>query len=171
MKYANSSIARFRLLARALEGKSTIPSELLTACRSQGGLASLDIPSEGITAMSLNTLKKCADTLIEIGGWEKLDKMRQIFSETRKNARKLTVSKSVSRIEKLGLSATEIKTSLDTERRYRIRLQVAYEELLTKVRSLANTDPDLANYVNRHTTGFSFKRLSISKSGENDAPA
>lgn len=164
-----STSARFKVITRALEGKKNVPPGLSNSCKSQGGLAALNLPHEGITPMSLNTLKNCANATIEDGGWAKLDHLRRAYlniAET--GTKKLTRSKLAFQKDILKLRATELENALDMERRYRIRLQVAYEELLTKVRSLAKSDQDLANYVNRHATGFSLKRLSIYKDGDSE---
>jgi len=152
--------ARYRLLKKALQGSKQISASLLKACKSQGGLAKLDLPAEGIIPMALNTLKVKADEMIEDGGWKKLDEMRKSYRVAGQDmAAKSVVAKSRTVNLKSKLEAAE--EALKTERRYRIRLQVAYEALLTRMKTLAANDPDLAHFINRHVTGFSFKRLSV----------
>ncbi|MCE9958428.1 hypothetical protein [Aeromonas rivipollensis] len=133
---------------------------LLKACKSQGGLAKLDLPAEGITPMALNTLKTKADEVIEDGGWEKLNEMRKSYLVAGKGvAAKLGTTSGRTANLKSKLDAVE--EALQTERRYRIRLQVAYDALLSRMKTSAATDPDLAHFINRHVTGFSFKRLAV----------
>lgn len=159
MDSRSNTLARFKLLTKALQGSTNVPASLVGACRSQGGLAKFSYPSEGIEPMALNTLKSSAEQFIEDGGWAKLDAMRKSYmtsgkfargrsGDVRKNAR--------SQKEKL----TELATELNVERRYRIRLQTAYEALLAHLRFMAKNDPEIGHFINRHVTGFSFKRLT-----------
>lgn len=163
-----STLARFQALTVALQGRNNIPPELISSCKSQNTLAAMNIPSHGISPMSLNTLKKCANLTIEDGGWRRLDRLRRensILAEKRDRQSLLSRSRSSKKNRKT--KEAQLEETLSLERRYRIRLQVAYEELLTKVRSLAQSDQELANYVNRHATGFSLRRLSVS-TGDSD---
>lgn len=152
--------ARYKLLKDALQGSKKVPSALLKACKSQGGLAKLDLPAEGITPMALNTLKAKADVVIENGGWEELNKMRKSYLAAKQDGdskRFATRNRATDAASKLK----GVEDALETERRYRIRLQVAYEALLNRMKSSAVDDEDLAQFINRHVTGFSFKRLSV----------
>jgi hypothetical protein len=160
MDNRSNTQARYNLLKKALQGSKQIPAALLKACQSQGGLAKLDLQAEGIAPMALNTLKAKADEVIEDGGWKKLDDMRKSYLVVGKglSAKSATTS---SRTAKLKSKLDAAEEALETERRYRIRLQVAYEALLSRMKSSAANDPDLAHFINRHVTGFSFKRLTM----------
>lgn len=168
MNTRSNTLARYKLLEKALQGGKKIPVALLKACLSQGGLAKLSVPSEGIEPMSLNTLKTKASEVIEEGGWEKLDQMRVAYLNADRPAAIAVIKGKPSQAEGLKSKLQELEDALEAERRYRIRLQVAYDNLLTRMRSVANTDPDLTHFINRHMTGFSFKRLSILISPENE---
>lgn len=158
--------ARYKLLKKALQGSKQIPATLLKACKSQGGLAKLDLPAEDIVPMALNSLKARADEVIEDGGWKKLDEMRKSYlGAGRGMAVKSATTSTRTANLKSKLEAAE--EALKTERRYRIRLQVAYEALLSRMKTSAADDPDLAHFINRHVTGYSFKLLSVASSKEN----
>ncbi len=166
MDSRSNTLARFRLLARALQGAKNVPVSLVGACKSQGGLARFSCPSEGIMPMALNTLKSSADKFIEEGGWAKLDSMRKSCVAAGKVAggRSGTARRRASsRNENLA----ELAAELDVERRYRIRLQMAYEALLERLRSMAKDDSEIGHFINRHVVGFSFKRLAkVGKDGD-----
>lgn len=163
MDNRSNAHARYKLLKKALQGSKQIPAALLKACKSQGGLANLDLPAEGITPMALNTLKAKAGEVIEDGGWELLDEMRRSYLVAAQGAAGKSASRS-SRAANLRVKLQVAEEALETERRYRIRLQVAYEALLARMKTSAANDPDLAHFINRHVTGFSFKRLSVPSS-------
>ena len=160
MDNRSSTLGRFKLLIKALEGNKNIPAPFAKACRSQGGLAKYSCPSEGIEPMALNTLKSCAEQFIEDGGWSSLDKMRRSYLSALKTAGRATTS-AISRTARFRDHSAEQEEALQIERRYRIRLQIAYEALLERMRSMAKNDPEIAQFINRHVTGFSFKRLSM----------
>lgn len=160
MDNRSNAWARYKLLKKALQGSKKVPASLVKACKSQGGLAKLDLPVEGITPMALNTLKAKADEVIEDGGWEKLDDMRKCYLVAGKGVAAKSATTS-SRTANLKSKLDAAEESLKTERRYRIRLQVAYEALLSRMKTSAANDSDLAHFINRHVTGFSFKRLAV----------
>ncbi len=170
MNKRNSTFGRLRLLTRALQGDKNIPTSFTKACRSQGGFAKYSCPLESIESMALNTLKSCAEQFIENGGWASLDQMRRTYLATFKAGGQASISR-VNQATRLKDQLNTQKEALEMERRYRIRLQVAYEALLDRMRSMANNDPDIAQFINRHVTGFSFKRLSLTiTSGSTDDP-
>lgn len=169
MDTRNNVLARYKLLEKALQGGKKIPVALLKACQSQGALAKLTLSSEGIEPMSLNTLKAKATEIIEEGGWAKLDEMRVAYLNTVRPAKGTIERNQPSQVDMLKLKLQELEVALEVERRYRIRLQVAYDNLLTRMRSVANADSDLKHFINRHVVGFSFKRLTILSSAEHEA--
>lgn len=160
MDSRSNTVARFMLLKKALEGAKNIPSSLLSACRSQGSFAKFSNPAAGIEAMALNTLKSSADLFIEDGGWTKLDLMRKNYltagkiktGQTDKIRKKTNLQK-----DKL----TRLAAELDGERRYRIRLQIAYGSLLNQMRSMAKNNPEMGHFINRHVAAFSFKHMTV----------
>lgn len=155
-----NTLARLKLLTKALQGDKNLPSSFSKACLSQGGLAKYVYDSEGIKPMALNTLKSCADQYIEDGGWKKLDSMRKSYLAMRKNIKsEFRTKKNTSAQHKDML--TELLNTLDLERRYRIQIQVAYEAILERLRMMSQTDPELVSFINRHVSVFSFKRITL----------
>lgn len=158
-----STIGRVALLNRALEGSNYLPPTLAQACLSQGAFARYDCAAEDITPMSLNTLKSCADKYIENGGWHHLDTLRKRYISIIQNTRRTRSS----------TSKTDVKTiigalsqDLEMERRYRLRLQVSYESLLSRLRSLALDDPEIELFIKKQINGFSCKRLVLTSQEE-----
>ncbi|WP_151214502.1 hypothetical protein [Pseudomonas fluorescens] len=144
----------------ALQGAKNIPTSFSTACRSQGDFATYSFSSEGIEPMALNTLKSCADKFIEDGGWAKLDHMRKsYFIAVKCGSKKFAIKKNILTIKKEQI--IELQEMLEMERRYRIRLQVAYEALLSKLHLIAENEPELRHFINAHVMGFSFKRITL----------
>jgi len=164
-KLQKSTLCRAILLKRALEGSNNLPSSLAQACISQGALAKYDCGSEGITPMSLNTLKSCSDKYIENGGWNHLDALRKSYISTIQ--RKKKKEQPAFKKQNKNLVAA-ISHDLDIERRYRLRLQVAYESLLSRLRSLALHDPEMEIFIKKHINGFSCKRLNLASQDENN---
>lgn len=160
MDMRTNTLARYKLLNKALRGTKQLPASLLIACRSQGGLAQLSIPAEGIEPMALNTLKAKANEFIENGGWLELDKLRKNFIQSKRNGPLSQSSRSTTKCA-LKAKIIELKESINTERHYRIRLQVSYDALLSRMRILAKDDSDISDFINRHVMGFSFKRLTV----------
>lgn len=164
MDSRSNTLARFRLLFKALQGAKGVPASLVKICRSQGGLARCSYPSEGIEPMALNTLKSSAEQFIEDGGWAKLDEMRKSYLAACKVGAG-NVSSGRTKAAKQKAKLAELELALDLERRYRIRLQIAYEAVLERMRSMAQSDPEIRHFINRHVAGFSFKRLSVAGKG------
>ncbi|GEM_PF-6712101 len=169
MDSRSNTIARYKLLNKVLQGAKHVPHSLLKACRSQGGLAKFSYPSEGIEPMALNTLKSSADQFIENGGWAKLDGMRKSYLTASKAGRQESPT-GRTRMDRQKETLAELENALDIERRYRIRLQVAYESLLGRLRSMAKSDPEIGHFINRHVAGFSFKRLAVAGKDANGDP-
>ncbi len=164
MNTSASTLARYRLLTRALEGRGSIPPALVSACASQGGLAQLSLPGEGITPLSLNTLKACADRVIETGGWKQLDALRRQVCGVAKQ-RGIADRRRRPRVQALRDREAELAEALSAERRYRLRLERAYHDLLGELRTLAKANPMLAGALERYTVGFSLKRLTVIEGG------
>ena len=164
MDSRSNTVARFKLLTKALQGAKNVPASLAKACRSQGAVAKYSCPSEGIQPMSLNTLKSSADLFIENGGWGKLEEMRKSYVAACKAGGRAAPSVRT-KTDKLKDDMTELEEALVVERRYRIRLQVAYEALLLRMRGMAKSDPEIGHFINRHVEGFSIKRLVMADKG------
>lgn len=163
MDTRSNTIARFNILTDALQGDKNTPQSLLVACGSQGELAKYSLSSAHIEPMSLNTLKSAADKFIEDGGWAKLDSMRKSYLNASTHGCHepiKKINKSIAQKEQLF----ELQNKLETERRFRIRIQVAYEALLVKLRSISENDPELRHFINGHVVGFSFKRITLANS-------
>lgn len=110
--------------------------------------------------MALNTLKSTAERVIEDGGWARLNEMRKAYLAASKISEKV-ITPGHSKVAELKARLAELELALDVERRYRIRLQISYEALLNRMRSMAQNDPELGHFINRHVAGFSCKRLSV----------
>lgn len=161
MDSRSNTLARLKLLTKALKGDQNIPFSFAKACLSQGGLAKYLYESEGINPMALNTLKSSADLYIEDGGWKTLDSMRRSYLSMKKNIIKSELRPERSNSAKQKDMLHELQNTLDLERRYRIQIQVAYETILERLRMIAQADPELASFVNRHVSVFSFKRITL----------
>lgn len=169
MDSRSNTLARFKLLTKALKGAKNMPASLAKACRSQGGLAKYSYPSEGIEPMAVNTLKSSAEQFIENGGWEKLDEMRKSYlAACKAGGRSVATVRTKTARQKEIL--TELEEALSVERRYRIRLQVAYEALLERMRGLAKNDPEIGHFINRHVVGFPFKRMAVADKDDDASP-
>lgn len=167
MDSRSNTIARYKLLKKALQGVKDVPSSLLKACRSQGGLAKFSNPSAGIDSMALNTLKSSADQFIEDGGWARLDEMRKSYLSAGRVVGQKTLSKRTL-ADRQKEKIEELENALDIERRHRIRVQVAYESLLNCLRGIAKSDPEIGHFINRHAAVFSFKRLAVAGKDADD---
>lgn len=153
MDNASNVLARYQLINSALKGAKQIPVSLLQACNSQGAFANLHLAEAGIFPIALNTLKANADKFIEDGGWKRLDEMRIAYRTQIRN-----LPSKHSHANSLKAKLASVEHALEIERRYRIRLQVAYEELLGHLK--ASQDPNLSHIINRHIAAFSLKRLA-----------
>ena len=149
--FLTCSFTRYRLLNDALSGVKDIASVLSNGCKTQAAFAALDIPSKGVERVALNTLKASADSSIEIGGWMRLDAMRRQYYRTSKSPRK-----SIGAAPPTGISDA---AALALERRVRIRLEVAYVDLLLQITKLARTDHEMDDFLGRHRAGFSIERV------------
>lgn len=151
-----SAIKKKILLERCLDGKhSALTRTVLPFCKSQQALAALAIPSEGITATSLNSLKKAADLYIEDGGWSSLDSLRRTLVATldlrsRRAARQRTVQ----------LEVKDLRQLVEEADRARLRVERAYTELLALARSHVANDPLGQAAIARHQSIWGH-RLSL----------
>lgn len=119
---------------------------------SQAAFAALTMPTHGIVKVALNTLKASAERCIEPGGWAELEAMRRRYVQANRERRKAT---------KVAVGSRGGEDPLEVERRFRIRLEVAYTELVRKVASAAVDDPEWAEVLKRHQAGFSLARLKV----------
>ena len=71
------ALGRLKLLERALKTPAKAPTELMSACKSQGLLARMSCSDYDISPVALNSLKRAADSAIEDGGWSRLDALRR----------------------------------------------------------------------------------------------
>ncbi len=76
MHNAESVLHTFALLKKAIDDPESVSAVFIRACKSQGQLASLELPEFGIHAMSLNTMKTYADNNGKIL-WTQLDAYRK----------------------------------------------------------------------------------------------
>lgn len=164
MNHRKSTIGRLELLENIATGRYKSSEFIFKACHSQTRFANLTIAEFDIFPLSLNTLKSFANEVIPNGGWAKLDALRRDviqheISSHIKTSKKKKIIKS-----DLKIKIQSLEKALCDERRYRIRLQVAYEELLNRLRQIGNDDQETVNYLNRQAKGFSFKRISLSSS-------
>ncbi|MBE8589809.1 hypothetical protein IQK56_02095 [Pseudomonas sp. MAFF 301449] len=165
MDNRGSTLARLKILTKALQDNKSAPASLSKACYSQGSFASYIYPSEGIGSMALNTLKSSANQFIEDGGWRKLDSLRKAYLTIYKTGSHGIITKHRNK-ENQKQQLIELQNALDLERRYRIRVQIAYESLLQRMHILVKTEPELASFINQHLAVFSLKRITLANDNE-----
>ena len=155
----DGALARLRLLDAALGRPNRVPTEWTKACASQGSLAALDLPKEGIAPVSLNTLKKAADLAIEHGGWHELDKKRKALFRRVNSTR---IERRERKKNSAARKAASFETQLSQERRARAVLNRAYVELYKKLEAVAENDSNLARQLERHAATFAVpQRLEV----------
>ena len=164
-----STYARFKLLERSIKVPKNATQAILDACKSQASLANWEVPTDGIYRMSLNTLKSTADLVIEDGGWEELNRLRQ---QLRDLSKQLKNRKSQAphytkqaKIEK----GKEQQKIIDEGSRTRFLLILAYSDAMTMLRNIAKKDTTVANLIQRHFAKFGTDLgIRVIKGGKRD---
>jgi len=162
----NSVRQRWILLGSILDNPKKLPRQISDACKSQGALAKLELPQEGVFKMTLNTLKATARIAIEKNdgkdGWEQLEERRLSVqslvvkhSQLKQSARKKPTDNLIS----------DLQEALDKSNRQRLRLERGYFEMLTILRELAKSDPSLEVKLKRHLATFSIRTLVVLDGG------
>jgi hypothetical protein len=167
MDNRGSTLARLKILTKALLDNKNSPVSLANACSSQGSFASYTLASAGIEPMALNTLKSSANQFIEDGGWQKLDSMRKAYL----TAHKIGIHQSNKNLIKKESPREQLEKlhyALNLERRYRIKVQIAYESLLQRMHTLVKTDPEIAKFINQHVAVFSLKRITLANENKDN---
>jgi hypothetical protein len=163
---------RCRVLVEALQSTSHISSKILDACESQSTLASLSIPSEGITALSRNSLYKYADLELTdarvpngykdegAAGYRYLDWLR---NEIKKKGKQGSFDRSRSaHASRFQQRFQELTSQMIEVRQHSLAVSRAYLHLFTSVRGLhadesvsATTRQRVANMMNDHDRLYS----------------
>lgn len=140
-----SALPHFLLLQQQLKRGASASREVIEACRSQAGLASLSIPKHKVKPVSLNTLKAAANNCPEMGGWAAMDLMRKELS-----GRRVTGGMNSATAREVSTPGLDSITLADEADRSRLRVERAYLALLKIARSAASRDEQLGNDLVRH---------------------
>lgn len=149
-----STHARWKLLIKAVSNPEGAPKSLINACASQSHFAQFTFPEAGIYKLSLNTLKSCADSIVENGGWRELDNLRKTFrdlSEQKQSAHKSTTNHK----KRQNDIYKELQNVIAGNYRVRAVLSLAYFDALRILRALSRNYPEIANQLNRHFAKYS----------------
>lgn len=122
--------SRFDALKAALSAPERVPAALLKACGSQGELAGLLLPAQGIEPVSLNALKAGASKLAELGGWARLDELRVQLRSAGKVCGLIVLSEAEAKRKRRTRRNEEEKQRFEQSHRLRLRIGKAYTELL-----------------------------------------
>lgn len=157
--YKINAYETYKLLLKYENNISGAPLKIVSACKSQGALAKLDMQDNKIVPVSLNNLKNWSNIVVEDGGWDRIENLRsKIFKESKKKKNDETVKKTNE------FKVNELKDCLNKSERERLSLERAYFELFEILRNHAIKTPKLRFQLDRHTAMFSMKRhLSIVK--------
>ncbi len=124
----------------------------MIACESQGGLAELSYPSDGVRAMSLNTLKAVAHRLEPDVSWEVIDKKRRFL---RDYYHRSEAASSCAEKAKPGDKTRRLNSVLlEKANRQRAILNRAYFDALRLLRLVAANDPSVASQLERHVATY-----------------
>ncbi|MEZ8493471.1 hypothetical protein AB6C81_14630 [Vibrio splendidus] len=142
-KNKKSLIQKYNLLIAICEKPAAYREQdnILTALKSQGGLAELVLPDTQMRAVALNTLKRHADDYLE-GGWGLLNKLRQraktaaLASLTNTNGGK-PASK-----QNLNDKISNLQAELDIERKSNMLLMMTVQTLRGELRKMADYSND-----------------------------
>lgn len=142
---------RFEALAalqRKLSGRKRLSDDeklLLSLCHSQHALASASIPSFSIFPISLNTLKKVANSIGEDDGWRSLDAARKyVFQFDVRRAPQPDKAKNSEN------QLTDLKAELEAAYRTRRLLGSAYVDVLTLARAHAKENSIFDRKLKKH---------------------
>ncbi|ABE29473.1 hypothetical protein DR64_1211 [Paraburkholderia xenovorans LB400] len=141
----SSVLGKRKVLTTCLSNPSKADPRIIKSCTSQHALAQLAIPSENIAATSLNSMKKAADRFIEDGGWAKLNSLREAVDSISKPPRT-----NAARAAEKQKELEEVRKQLLEADRTRLRISMAYTELLRLTRNLVANDPQGREAIFRH---------------------
>lgn len=150
----SSVVALYKLLLKVWNGEELAPPSLVSACRTQASLARLKITEKGIHPVSLNTLKTVASGVVEVGGWRRLDELReQIKRQCNASADKIGSTKLTPLASKTN-EIRELKLKLEKAQRTRAALNRAYFDAVTLLRSISIKDAEAREKLRRHEAAF-----------------
>ena len=138
-----------RLLEDVAKDPRTAPQELVAAWNHQGTLAKLNLLSEGIVPMSLNTLKSHAEVVVA-GGWKALNGSRERAKAVyEKHLERETLP---SRGSRKDLQRRLDAANDDAQRHVNIVAEFAemYSDLFSIARNAAEGDRNLQSALERH---------------------
>src|ERR1700730_7066704 len=153
------------LLQEAEQNESAEFESLKKNCQTQVTLSKFSLPSRKIKPLALNTLKAAADTVIENGGWAKLDsKRKEIYHSTFLKGERRRTKDSI-----LKSSQDRLKSEKEKNRVMlleRVVTVAAYRDLVAAVLEYSNTNPGLMERLKRHEATFDIKIISNLSGGE-----
>lgn len=148
-----------QLLMSSIKSPKKTPPPLLSACRSQNGLASLHLPEHNIFPMSLTTFKKNGNLLFGTEGWQHLNQLRkQLNNLTNENScTKDSLRPNRGTAARRDLAIKALKEQLNQITHGYYVLQKAYFELLKIVRPLERIDELVRDKLIYHHNLFSIR--------------
>lgn len=163
---------RCRVLEQALQSSSSVSRKILDGCESQSSFASMSIPSEGITALSRNSLYKYADIELTnvripngckdegVAGYRYLDWLR---NEIKKKGKRGSLDRSkLAHASRFQQRLQELTCQMVELRKHSLAVSRAYLHLFISLRGLhadesigATTRQRIANMMNDHDRLYS----------------
>lgn len=146
---AESVAHTFALLKKAIDDPESVSAVFIRACKSQGHLASLELPDFGIHAMSLNTMKTHADNNGKIL-WTQLDAYRK--TALKKHQQQVQSKTKPSRGSKINLEARLAGVERDLQQKTNEIIQFVdrYDDLLVLSRDHARLNSTFESKLKRH---------------------
>jgi hypothetical protein len=154
----------YKLLQKYEKDPSSAPRSVIAACRTQRTLAEFVMTENNIVHVALNNLIKWSEIVIEDGGYDRLDEIREKIWKHSKN----TVKQTVTPKKSAEITRKESVECWDQSERERLIIERAYFELLAILRHRAMAEPKLRDQLDRHIAKFSLKRyLTVVDGGKN----
>ncbi|WP_152530671.1 hypothetical protein [Paraburkholderia dilworthii] len=145
-----TSVSRLYALMIAGLNKDSPPSgKLLEACSTQEDLAKFCNPAEKIVAMSLNTLKRAADSTLGTDGWNKLNRLRIELRQTVQAA-----PKRLSPLQASRAHTRRVEDRIDRDYRARAVVYRAFLDAIALAREFSDQNPERLQKIARLQATF-----------------
>ena len=174
MHNAESVVHTFALLKKAIDDPESVSAVFIRACKSQGQLASLELPEFGIYAMSLNTMKAHADNNGKIL-WQQLDAYRKAALKKHQQHAKTRINSSRGSKAYFEGRLSVVEKDLQCKINEIIQFVDRYDDLLTLSRDHARLSSTFEAKLKRHLDRYNYmdkcsgrSRLRIIDGGKND---
>jgi len=152
---AESVVNTYTLLKKAIDDPENVSAAFIEACKSQGTLASLDLPEVGICAMSLNTMKTHADSNGKIL-WSQLDAYRKAALKKHQQYARTKTKPSRGSKNYLEDRLACIEKGLQQKINEIIQFADRYDDLLTLSRDHSRLNPTFEAKLKRHLDRYSY---------------